>query len=66
MKVRITFDITDTQRVAISASKGDGFIPADRASLEAFLTDTVTTKLNRIEDAYTEAVDDLLSRLVGQ
>jgi hypothetical protein len=63
MKVRVTFEITDTDRIAISVAQGKGFTPAPREDIEAYVTGVVTNRLDQIGEAFTEATDKLLEQL---
>ncbi len=63
MKVRITFDVSDDERVAISASQGEGFKPASREEIVEFVDGIVYNRLRTLGATYREAMDDVIAKL---
>lgn len=63
MKVRITFDVTDDQRIAISASQGEGFKPASRDEIVELIDTIVFDRLENLGATYRKAMEDIVSRL---
>lgn len=63
MKVRVTFEISDTDRIAISVAQDKGFVPATRADIEAFLTGVVTNRLDAVAAAWKEITDELMAKI---
>jgi hypothetical protein len=52
MKVRVTFVIDDTDRVAISVASGTGFRPASRVQMEGFINNAVKEKMDALSHRF--------------
>ncbi len=69
MKVRITFDISDDQRLGIGAiSWGEDptereLRPASREEIVDFIEGIVDSRLNDVGDTYRQAMDEVVARL---
>ena len=59
MKVRVTFDIDDTDRVAISVASGTGFRPANRMQMEDFIRNAVHDKMDVLSSRFKLATEQL-------
>lgn len=59
MKVRVTFDIDDTDRVAISVASGTGFRPASRVQMEGFINNAVREKMDVLSSRFKLATEQL-------
>lgn len=55
MKIRVTFDIDDTERIAISVLNTGEFKPAPRADLEAFIEEVVFNSLAKVRLRFDKA-----------
>lgn len=64
MKVRITFDITDDERVAISVAQGNGFKEAPRDDIERWITATVSHRRQVLNDRFAIATREMRLDLV--
>ena len=63
MKVRVTFDINDTDRIAISVLAGNGFTPAPRDHIEAYLSGVVNTDLRKLRERFDVATQQIIGEL---
>lgn len=59
MKVRVTFDIDDTDRIAISVFKGNGFKPAPRTDIEKFLQDVIDRRMGLLRRMFDSATQEM-------
>lgn len=69
MKVRITFDITDDQRLGIGAiAWGEDpeqreLKPASREEIVGFIENIVHSRLDDVGSTYRQAMDEIVARL---
>ena len=63
MKVRVTFEVSDTDRIAISVAQDKGFVPASREDIEGFITGVVTNRLDAVAQAWKEVTDELMAKI---
>lgn len=63
MKVRVTFDIDDTDRVAISVASGTGFRPANRMQMEDFIRNAVNDKMAVLSNKFHLATEQLVEEV---
>lgn len=63
MKVRVTFDIDDTTRIAINVAQGNGFKPAPREAIETFLRDATNRKVDLLRRMFAAATLELTEGL---
>jgi hypothetical protein len=61
MKVRVTFDIDDTDRIAISVAAGTGFANANRGQMEDFIRNAVNDKMEGLNRRFKLATDQILA-----
>lgn len=60
MKIRVTYEVDDVQRVAISVHKGDGFKPANRETIEEFLRDAGENRLAKLDVQFRRAFQEII------
>lgn len=60
MKVRVTFELSDLDRVAINVLAGEGFVPAPRERIEKYLMATVVTRLSRLRKQFDVATQEIM------
>lgn len=63
MKVRVTFDISNNQRLGLNLLMNGKLEPANREDMEAWLHDTVDVQLTDIESKFDDAFTELKERL---
>lgn len=65
MKVRVTFEIDDTDRIAISVASGTGFRPASRVQMEGFINNAVAEKMDVLSSRFKLATEQLAEEVTG-
>jgi hypothetical protein len=63
MKIRVTFEVDDTDRIAISLLKNGTFKSAPRETIEEWLKDTVDVRLSRLRRQFEIATQDMFEAL---
>ncbi len=63
MKVRVTFDVTEEQRLAVGLITHGKFKLMSHEELVHWIEVSMATRLNTITEAYEEVRDDLLVKL---
>ena len=59
MKVQVTFEFDDNQRLAIGVRETGAFVPASRTEARSFITEIVTRETNLITRKVTSKMDDI-------
>lgn len=60
MKVRVTFDVTDTDRIAIGVLIDGKFAPASHETTEAYLAGVVHQRLARLRAQFDLATQSII------
>ncbi len=63
MKIRITHEVTDEQRLALSVAGQGQFTLASRELCESWINDEVNKSLALLDAAFTQARDALMENL---
>lgn len=63
MKVRVTFEVTDTDRIAISVAQGNGFKPAAREDIVDFLENGAEHRLSELRDRFQLATEEIMGEV---
>lgn len=64
MKVRVTFDVTDQQRLGIGAATSGQFRPATREEIDAFIEVVVTDRLNDLAAVVQRQTDEIVAKIM--
>ena len=60
MKVRVTFDVTDTDRLILGAVQEDGtFQPAPREAIVSFIEDLYTARMAEAREVYEAKAESI-------
>ena len=59
MKVQVTFEIDDNQRLAIGVRETGRFVPATRNECRDYLTEAANSKLNNLTTQVVKHMDEM-------